>query len=217
MSQRAILAIEILSYWHPGTGRGDGVGADAVVNATADGLPTIPGRTLKGLLRHAVEQSAEAGVTIWNGDSIADAFGSAITGASGEERVDALEASRFATRPGKLRVDSALLGKSAGERLAWIESARAEGGAALTAAMRTTISSTALEAGLARDGSLRSTEAWLPVTLYAELSWEPGEARDAAPWAGLNEAAQLFLRSLGSGRNRGLGRCHAYIVEGGFR
>jgi CRISPR/Cas system CMR subunit Cmr4 (Cas7 group RAMP superfamily) len=48
------LKIEIRSYWHPGTGRGQGSHLDATTHRNARGLPSLPGRTVKGLVRDAV-------------------------------------------------------------------------------------------------------------------------------------------------------------------
>jgi hypothetical protein len=214
MSNTATLVVELLGYWHPGTGRGDGVGADAVVNADADGLPILPGRTIKGLLRQAAELAANAGVTYWSASTITEAFGTGIGDAAGD-RVQSLEESRFLTEGGRLRVASARLGKTLADRNAWASAARSEEGPDLLAAMRTTLASTALTDGLVSHGSLRSIEAWLPVTLYAELEW--ANAQHAPPWAALDEASQLFVRSVGSGRNRGLGRCQVSIAVGGIQ
>jgi CRISPR/Cas system CSM-associated protein Csm3 (group 7 of RAMP superfamily) len=47
--------IEFYSYWHSGSGLSIAAGADLRVNKDKDGLPFIPGKTLKGLLREAAE------------------------------------------------------------------------------------------------------------------------------------------------------------------
>lgn len=44
---------QFLSYWHIGTGRGSGQNLDALVEKDSNGLPYIPGRTIKGLFRDA--------------------------------------------------------------------------------------------------------------------------------------------------------------------
>jgi CRISPR/Cas system CMR subunit Cmr4 (Cas7 group RAMP superfamily) len=43
--------IDFFSYWHASSGLAGGAYADLLVNKTREGLPYIPGRTLKGLLR----------------------------------------------------------------------------------------------------------------------------------------------------------------------
>lgn len=48
--------IEMHSYWHCGTGLSAGGDADALVIKDMEGLPYIPGRTMKGLIREAAEE-----------------------------------------------------------------------------------------------------------------------------------------------------------------
>lgn len=47
--------IEFFSNWHCGSGLAAGADVDALVIKDKDGLPYIPGRTIKGLLREAAE------------------------------------------------------------------------------------------------------------------------------------------------------------------
>jgi CRISPR/Cas system CMR subunit Cmr4 (Cas7 group RAMP superfamily) len=51
------LHIRLQTYWHAGTGRGLGAAVDAAAYRDADGLPALPGRHIKGLLRDALEQA----------------------------------------------------------------------------------------------------------------------------------------------------------------
>ncbi|MBK6948989.1 MAG: CRISPR-associated protein [Haliscomenobacter sp.] len=50
-----VYQIEFFSYWHVSSGLAGSTYADLLVNKTREGLPYIPGRTLKGLLREAAE------------------------------------------------------------------------------------------------------------------------------------------------------------------
>ena len=47
--------IEFYSDWHCGSGLASGAEADAVVIKDRDGLPYVPGKTIKGLVREAFE------------------------------------------------------------------------------------------------------------------------------------------------------------------
>ena len=49
------ITIELIAYWHAGTGRGGGTQVDALTERDIQGLPFISGKHLKGLLRCAVE------------------------------------------------------------------------------------------------------------------------------------------------------------------
>ncbi|MEJ2682664.1 MAG: RAMP superfamily CRISPR-associated protein [Gammaproteobacteria bacterium] len=51
-----LLKITFLDYWHAGGSHGQGFHTQATVARDHDGLPYLPGRTLKGLLRDAVSQ-----------------------------------------------------------------------------------------------------------------------------------------------------------------
>ena len=50
--------IRMLGYWHCGSGQAAGADVDALVIKDKDGLPFIPGKTLKGLVRQAFEEIA---------------------------------------------------------------------------------------------------------------------------------------------------------------
>ena len=56
-----ILKLEISSFWHAGTGAGQGALLDSVVEKDNLGLPYLPGRTLKGILRDAVYRWEQLG------------------------------------------------------------------------------------------------------------------------------------------------------------
>lgn len=47
--------IELHTYWHCGSGLSRGADVDALVIKDSDALPFIPGKTMKGLIREAVE------------------------------------------------------------------------------------------------------------------------------------------------------------------
>lgn len=210
-----VLEIEILSYWHPGTGRGDGAASDAVVQRTAQGLPVLPGRTVKGLLREVVMLGAAAGVvTLPNCDEAV--FGSALPDrVSSDDRISRLENQRFTTTSGALRIGNAQLGRTSQERTQWERYAASEEGRELVPTLITSVSSTKLQDGVAADHTLRTIEVFVPVTLYAPLDLDTSalEGKADAVWRALSESVELFFRSLGSHRNRGLGRCKARIVE----
>lgn len=240
-----MLRIELHSFWHPGTGRGDGAAADAVVHRGADGLPELPGRTVKGLLRAACELSAQAGLDWSLRPSVVDGpdsrsgvewlFGSTLARANGDKgvitgdnRVRELERGRYGSQAGRLRIESARLGQNDAQRAAWGRVA-IEHPSALQHLRRTLATTQLDESGVAADHTLRSVEVLVPMTLFARLSFEPWPAKDPAtpeqaaqPAAAsaqewerlcglLDQAARLFLRSVGSGRNRGLGRCTAAL------
>ena len=47
--------IEFFSYWHCGSGLSAGADVDSLVIKDAKGMPFVPGKTIKGLIREAAE------------------------------------------------------------------------------------------------------------------------------------------------------------------
>ncbi len=66
-------SIEFFSYWHCGSGLAAGADVDELAIKDGDGLPYVPGRTVKGLLRDAAESLARAGAV--DGAFIPEVFG----------------------------------------------------------------------------------------------------------------------------------------------
>ena len=194
MQKTAVITIELLSYWHAGSGSGRGGDVDALVLKDAAGLPYLPGRTLKGLLREGLHSCEEAGVVE-------------------EGRTNLLFGTRAAAGdyagsiPGELMFDNAVL---PAEEQAWLAS---EKGAPVRQALYDRFAATAINEknGLAKDKTLRAVELCVPVTLLARVSGPRG----AINWIDDLEKACALTRALGSHRNRGLGRCHMTLKEQG--
>ncbi len=210
------LKLELHGYWHAGSGRGEGPGADAVVVRTPAGLPYVPGRTLKGLLREAVLQLAQCGQGL-EARRVEALFGQrgARTAAEGEfsdDTVDALTKGqgRFEVGSGVMRVSDARLGATRDEQRAWETWAASPSKEKAWKHLFQTLSSTAIEGdtGIARKGSLRSMEVAIPMTLYAFI-----ECEEESDWRKELERALPLLRSLGAKRNRGFGRCTVTLEE----
>jgi hypothetical protein len=126
-------------------------------------------------------------------------------------RVRALEEARFGTRTGSLRFSSARLGSTREEQNRWSAWARDPGHdrKVVVAHLYSYIASTAInpDTGTAKDQTLRTIEAVVPLTLHAFI-----DTSTDAPWDAIDESVKLFLRTIGSHRNRGLGRVDAHLV-----
>lgn len=214
----ARVTFSLLTWWHAGTGRGHGEQADAVVQRTPEGLPYLPGKTVKGLLRAAlvlgasleseVHPSSAIDVHRWFGSPVPDPPGEDRNGVAIEyDRSDLLEEGRFRSTPGALTFGSATLGPQWAE---WARYVRAQAGPTSEeervlpelAPLFSTFSSTRInEQGVAHDRSLRTIEVTVPMTLVAYV-----EGPDDEPWLECLQRSAPLLRGLGSGRNRGLGR-----------
>lgn len=186
----ATLVIDIQSYWHPGTGRGSGFHLDAVVHTGPDGLPRLPGRTLKGLLRDAVHRAEQWGWSNTPSGSTEALFGT--LGRDGQP-----------TRPGLLRVSDATLPDGVAAYLA------TEAGKPLIPGLYREHFSTAINAdtGVAASRSLRGMQVVVPVMLEALVTEIPGIV--AVPdWQTCLAGVFPLVTAVGAQRTRGFGRAH---------
>jgi hypothetical protein len=180
LDSQLLVQVSLRSWWHCSSGTLGTGDLDAAVLRDRDGLPYLPGKTLKGLFRDA------AGL-VWcvappaKGDSLESWFG--------EEG---------GSDPGALQFTNAGLSPEvlAGYRLL---PPGTRGG------LYDRLAQTALKDGVARDNSLRNTEVVIPVDLQAEVAWQAGPPPKDLQTV-LNHCAAL-IRRLGLHRHRGLGKC----------
>ncbi|MEM7248297.1 MAG: RAMP superfamily CRISPR-associated protein [Acidobacteriota bacterium] len=214
------LVLTLHEPWQAGTGRGDGPECDAIVVRTDEGLPYLPGRTLKGLLREALETLVEAGhldrkrVAVLLGDPAMAADDPEPADKEEDDRRGELR--RFKTTAGALRIGSAQLGADDEERERWRHWAGDSEHDALKRDLCRRLSSTSMdpETGTARQRTLRTVEVAVPMTLVADIDWESPEA-EGAHWRDDIRRALPLLRQLGGSRHRGFGRCTAMLEDGG--
>lgn len=214
----ATLTLDIHDYWHCATGRTERVGSGARV-VRKHGLPLVPGRTVRGLLREAIRQAegfghVKPGATEW-------LFGR--LGAAQPRREADLTDVRFhRTTPGAMVVDDATLHQAWRD---WARTRRAvKDGVDPLDLMGETLHATRLDReGQVAPGSLRSMEIMPPMTLTAPLALDPPpgclEPDWASPgdWRAVLATALPLLRGLGSHRNRGLGRVSATLSDSAGR
>lgn len=195
------LKIEILSYWHPGTGRGQGGHLDAVTHRNGRGLPCLPGRTVKGLLRDAVHRWESFGGYSSVGQA-KPTFTEQLFGPFGTEGVK--------TWPGLLRFSDANLTEA--------ETAHLTNQPKLLEELYRDHSTTAIDhdSGTAKERHLRGIELVVPLTLHAKVDLVPGAAcRDLETrWHELLASALPMVRAVGAHRSRGLGRAIVTLLEG---
>jgi len=185
--------IQLYSYWHAGSGAGHGADLDAVVLKTKEGLPYLPGKTLKGLLRDGCETAEVTGRFRNWPKNTNERFTDLLFGLESEE------GDPTGSDSGLLEFQNAVLPEL--ERQ-WLLS----GGRDCLAALYDPFSSTELEKGVAVTSSLRTTELTVPLKLETFIEWWPLKARDVEVEKVL-ETSFVFVRALGTHRNRGLGRC----------
>ncbi|SMG45180.1 RAMP superfamily CRISPR-associated protein [Dethiosulfovibrio salsuginis] len=186
-----LIEIQILSFWHAGSGIGRGSDLDAMVYRDVTGLPCLPGRTVKGILREGFQVCEDAGML--SSGKTAELFGSPAT----KERDSA---------PGSLRFNDAQLPEPDRSYLASSE------GALLRQSLYSSFASTSLdENGLAKDYTLRTIELAVPVTLVTSVSSMTGSDVCLEDFI----KACSVVRGIGGHRTRGLGRCRWTAKDGG--
>lgn len=174
--------LRFYEYWHCGSGLSSGADVDLLVIKDKDGLPFIPGKTIKGLLREAVldisnlsnsnnKQQLKKALGFFNNkkeENRADKGDCFFTNAEiHQDLKDAIVANQY------------------------------------TDYLFDTVSSTAiLETGVAKDKSLRRMQVVIPCTLEGTILNIPDEATASDFEKGLK-----FIKRLGQNRNRGLGKC----------
>lgn len=182
--------ITFYSDWHTGSGLTSGSDLDALVIKDRNDLPFIPGKTLKGLFKEAaVEMSRLAGPVFFNDGFIQDVFGFWDDNIADEKLFPERGAAFFS---------NAELPEVLKEEISRCF---------LQPFLYRAVSSTAIEGGVAKQGSLRRTQVTVPCDLYAEVrdidEKYVGDLRKCCGW----------IKRLGLNRHRGLGRCDFEFVE----
>lgn len=188
--------IEFFSNWHCGSGLAAGADVDALVVKDSDGLPYIPGRTLKGLLREAASELSN------DSDLLRKIFGIPAKSEKNEKEKD--EKEKDSVIRGEKRIGEAFFGNATLTDGPTIIAAK------LTHHLFQTFASTAIDenTGIAKDSSLRKIETVVPCTLDGQIKNLPDEGRE------LIEQAMQMVKRIGTGRNRGYGRCFVSVIEG---
>jgi CRISPR/Cas system CSM-associated protein Csm3 (group 7 of RAMP superfamily) len=202
MSKTITYQIEFFHYWHAGSGLSGGTDANLTVIKNQAGLPFIPGRTLKGLLREAAFFLNQL-----QPDLVDKIFLETIFGV-GEDHIAPPQAevssqiipAESTFKAGICYFSNAELSQFLSEKIP----------AAHRSQLYKVLASTAIdENGQAKNRSLRQMEVCIPLRLYATIEQFPD---DAASLAKLEYCLQ-WVKKMGSKRNRGLGRCQFSIYN----
>lgn len=197
----ATLHIDIRHYWHAGGGRGAGAVLDAIVHRDPDGLPVLPGRHLKGLLRDACLR-AEA----WKWEGFTPGLAHQLFGRPAGDNQP--------SEPGALRVTDATLPPELTAWLTWDGENDPRGGKCYLPYLFRSLYATAIEhdSGTAHGKTLRGIEVTVPLALTARVEPVPGRAPPEG-WPGLLADVLPLIDAVGAHRSRGLGRAVLHIEE----
>lgn len=177
--------IKFHTYWHCGSGLAAGADADLLVIKDKDGLPYVPGKTVKGLIREAV-----------------DLLDPAIKSTNDYKRL-------FGISEGNEKKESGYRSDSFFKDVTLQETEQkfiVQNN--LIQHLYQNTSGTAIEDdGTAKKNSLRKIQVTIPCELEGEIIDVPEGMVDAV------SDAMKYIKRLGAWRNRGLGRCSFENIE----
>ena len=176
--------LKFFDYWHVSSGLSGGAALDSYVIKDSTGLPYVPGKTIKGLVREAAEM-------FWDQGDIDKCFGSRGSKVGQENNDDTTQAQcYFGSATIDKKIAAEIMSNNLEHNLFEI------------------ISATKIdEDGIAVDKSLRDIEVVLPITLIGRI-----ENIDDKFAQNLVRALKSVKR-MGLNRNRGLGRCEFKVKE----
>lgn len=183
---KTTMILKIQGYWAVGSGKGGGNEVDNRIDRDSDGLPYVPGKMLKGLIKDACVRLYKAGNE--NYSFVKEIFG-------GSEQSSGLN--RMTTTSGKIYISDARLSSRLRSALAKEDNAAAKNN------LTRNIYSTAIdnESGTAKKASLRGYEVAVPMELHADIECDcTKEILDF-----IKLAASKFVYAVGSHKTRGLG------------
>lgn len=179
--------ITMHTYWHCGSGLAAGAQADSLVVKDNRHMPYIPGKTIKGLLRDAVDEILSVQGITEADETYLKTFGHFDDNATKAHKSDA-----FFT-------NACIIENEYNEITAHN----------LQQFLYKMVASTAIDekTGTARDHSLRTMEVVVPCTLEGSIIDLPDGMEETI------SKGMKYVKQLGSGRTRGLGRCTIEISK----
>jgi CRISPR/Cas system CSM-associated protein Csm3 (group 7 of RAMP superfamily) len=182
--------ITFLSDWHCGSGLSGGAEADATVIKDDRNLPYIAGKTIKGLLKEALEEIYDVKLDAKDRICINELLGYEIKEENTQKVIE--------TKSGIAFFSNATLSKEEREDIT----------PALSDFLYHNIASTQIgQNGTAKENSLRVMEVCIPITLEGKITEIASQEQ-----IDLLTKALKWVRHLGVNRNRGLGRCKFEIT-----
>ncbi len=180
-----IYKVHFFSDWHCGSGISSGAQADTLVIKDTNNFPFIPGKTMKGLFKDGAQLLEQLGGC--KEKLVQTVFGTEKT--ANDQHPENHEGSAW--------FSNATLSRYLQRKLA-----------NQNKSLYRFFSATAIDRdGLAKDHSLRRIETTVPLCLYGEISGIPSEFEEDM------KRVTGMVKRLGTGRNRGLGRCDIAVME----
>jgi CRISPR/Cas system CSM-associated protein Csm3 (group 7 of RAMP superfamily) len=184
MSKTIRYEVEFYTDWHCGSGLSSGADLDLLVIKDKNKLPFIPGKTVKGLVREAVEEIHSFSDSTLDLKQVFDMEENI------KKRIESEQDCCFFT--------NAEINKDL--RKAIVSNK-------LQDYLYRSLASTAIdEKGIAEGHSLRKMEVCMPCELEGEILNVPDDFQE------IMEKGLKLIKRLGQNRNRGLGRCSIKVI-----
>lgn len=202
--------IDFYTFWHIGSGLSGGTYADNLVLKDSNGLPFIPGKTLKGLFKETSKEICRLDPDLVEEGAISSVFGLEVGNNPISESNPLPSKSRFRDdyKLSSTFFKDAVLSSTLAIKLLNAEGQDNNTEGRKAASLYEVISSTKITGnGIAEDGSLRELEVCVPLTLYGTI-----ELFEEIDISFLKYSAAM-IKSIGLNRNRGLGRCKVTLLK----
>ena len=179
--------VTFLTWWHCGSGQAAGPDVDELTIKDSEGLPYIPGRTMKGLLKDACRQMGIYGLEGMDSKRINSVFGYHDDNAGSY------------SEKGSAFFSDMVLPTTDRHAIATDKE--------LCKALFSSMAATAIgDDGIAKDHSLRKIQVTVPCALYGTIA-------NVGDDTTMLVQAMKFIKRIGLGRNHGLGRCKIELIE----
>ncbi len=176
--------IEFFSDWHCGSGLAAGADLDLLAIRDKNGMPFVPGKTMKGLVREATENY----IQFKDPDQ---EIPQNLFGIESKQDIDEAASCMFFSNANLARDEYETIVAHRAQEFMFRKKA-----------------STSIDAdGIAQNHTLRKIQTVIPCTLVGEMINVPDE------WVGTIEKSFGFIKHMGLNRNRGLGRCKITKID----
>lgn len=191
--------VEFFNEWHTGSGLSAGADVDDLVIKDKDGLPFIPGKTVKGLLRQALEEVVEFRNEYDEKIEIIESTFGLFKEESADNEVQTDSDKKGRLIRGTIFCTNVTLSPDLAHNIKSTKTSEY---------LYRSVASTSIDKdGIAKEHSLRKIETTVPCVLYGEILDVHESLKDDLV------DALGYIKRLGVNRNRGLGRCRFNVIN----
>lgn len=183
--KKLTIKLEIFDYWNISSGLSSGMDVSSLV-VKKEGLPLLPGRTFKGLLKDAAMTLSKLPGPVLEPDALYSIFG--------------IENKPWQSTKSNFFFSDLTLSSVETDEIKKYQ---------LEPWLYNSMAFTAMEpSGKVKDRSLRKTEFTIPLTLHGSIEFpEDLETSENDKYTKIIQDSLRYIKRLGTSRTRGFGRC----------